>query len=91
MKLTIKSEISRIRKSFPNGKIKKIYEMPNDMIIIKFKPSEDSFKYKDILSGTYYYCPANLFSQNTIGTYEPPWIYTSYKELLKELLNTNRI
>lgn len=91
MKLTIQSEISRIRKSFPNGKIKKIYEMPNDMIIIKFKPSKYSFKYKDILPGTYYYCPAHLFAKTDSGTYEPPWRYTSYKELLKELLNTNRI
>ncbi len=91
MKLTIKSEISRIRKSFPYGKIKKIYEMPNEMIIIKFKPSKYSFKYIDILPGTYYYCPANLFSSNTKGTYQPPWRYTSYAELLRELLNSDII
>lgn len=77
--MTIQSEISKIRKTFPYGKIKKIYEMPNELIIIKFKPKD---------ADEYLYCPAYLFSDSP---YQPPWKFKSYPKLINELLKTGRI
>lgn len=91
--MTIQSEISKIRKTFPYGKIKKIYEMPNELIIIKFKPKdENTFPYikgidKDYHM-KYYYCPAHLFSKDP---YQTPWRFKSYTKLINELLKTGRI
>lgn len=78
--MTIKSEIAKIRESFPYGKIKKIYELPNNLVIVKFKPLDKKV--------VYHYRPVHLFCDRPYGL---PWSFESFGMLLKELIDTDRL
>ena len=83
--------IKQIRNDFPKGKIKKIYELSSEYLIIKFKPNE-TLKYLSYFdkkyTKNYYYCLAYIWG---IGNcrFLPPANYTTIIKLLKETLKTD--
>ena len=78
------SEIKKLRNTFQEGKIKKIYEISDNMCIIKFKPKKNTLKFLPDHT-SYYYTPANLYCDK-YGRFLPPWYHTSIKGLLAELI-----
>lgn len=80
IEMTIKSEISKIRESFSYGKIKKIYELPFNLVIVKFMPIDKAEAYR--------YRPVHLFSDHP---YQLPWSFSSCSQLFKELTASGRL
>ena len=81
-----KQQIQNIRKDFPKGKIKKIYEISENYLIIKFIPNE-TLKYLRTFNEKYqttnYYCLADIWSTGN-ERFLPPINCTSISQLLNK-------